>query len=89
MIIEKLPQVPEVQNRRKFEWNEAITQVLQKKKKSMSINKIKKKVLSEYHSLNETTKKTESELEKIFLKKLKKIKNVVINNDKVQLLIID
>lgn len=51
----------------------------------MSISKVMKRVMNEYHSLNKTTKKTEKELEKIFLKKLKKIKNVVINNDKVTL----
>jgi len=72
---------------RKFEWNVAINQVLQKKKnKPMSISKVMKRVMNEYHSLNETTKKSESKLEKIFLKKLKKLKNVVITNDKVQII---
>lgn len=52
----------------------------------MSISKVMKRVMNEYHSLNETTKKSESKLEKIFLKKLKKLKNVVITNDKVQII---
>lgn len=43
-----------------------------------------KRVMKVYHLLNETSKKTNNELEKIFMKKLKKM-NVVINNDKVQL----
>lgn len=77
----------EIQNGRKFEWNEAITQVLQSKKnKPISISKVMKRVMNEYHSLNETSKKTENELEKIFLKKLKKMKNVQLDNDKAQLL---
>lgn len=84
-ILESTPEVPEVQSGRKFEWNEAINQVLSSKK-SMSTSKVMKRVMVEYHSLNETTKKTQSELDKIFLKKLKKMKNVVISNDKVKLL---
>lgn len=88
IILEEVPQdpVPGVQSGRKFEWNAAINQVLQSKKnKPMSISKVMKRVMNEYHFLNETSKKTENELEKIFLKKLKKIKNVVVDNDKVQL----
>lgn len=87
IIIEKTSQVPEVvQSERIFEWNNAINQVLQKKKdKPMSISKVMKRVICEYHSLNKITKKSENKLEKIFLKKLKKMKNVVINNDKVQI----
>lgn len=87
MIIEDIPEVPEIQPGRKFEWNEAINQVLVgKKAKPISLNKIMKRVLNEYHLLNETTKKTESELEKIFRKKIKKMKNVKIDNDKIQLI---
>lgn len=52
----------------------------------MSKSKVMKRVINEYYSLNETIKKTESELEKIFLKKIKKMKNVQIDNDKVKLL---
>lgn len=51
----------------------------------MSISKVMKRVMNEYHFLNETTKKSETELEKIFLKKLRKMINVRIDNDKVQL----
>jgi len=85
--IEEIPQVPvPVQSGRKFEWIEAINQVLQSKKsKPMPISKVMKRVMNEYQLLNETTKKTENKLEKIFLKKLKKMKNVVVNNDKIQL----
>lgn len=86
-ILENTPEVPEIQSKRKFEWNEAINQVLSSKKsKPMSTNKVMKRVMNEYHSLNETTTKSQSDLEKIFLKKLRKMKNVVINNDKVKLL---
>ncbi|XP_003247711.1 cell growth-regulating nucleolar protein [Acyrthosiphon pisum] len=82
---EDVPQVPELQSGRKFEWNEAINQVLQaKKNKPISLSKVMKRVLSEFHFLNEA-KKSESDLEKIFLKKIKKMKNVKIENDKVQL----
>ncbi|XP_025409874.1 cell growth-regulating nucleolar protein isoform X2 [Sipha flava] len=77
----------EMQPERKFEWNEAINQVLMgKKDKPISLNKVMKRVMNEYHLLNETTKKTESELEKIFRKKIKKMKNVKIDNDKVHLI---
>lgn len=87
MILENTTQVPEIQQGRKFEWNEAINQVLVgKKSKPISLNKVMKRVMTEYHSLNETTKKTESELEKIFRKKIKKMKNVKIDNDKIQLI---
>lgn len=41
--------------------------------------------MNEYYTLNETIKKTESELEKIFLKKIRKMKNVIIDNEKVKL----
>lgn len=87
IIIEKTSQVPGlVQTKRIFEWNTAINQVLQKKKdKPISLSKVMKRVLCEYHSLNEINKKTENKLERIFLKKIKKMKNVVINNDKVQI----
>jgi len=44
-----------------------------------------KRVMSEFHFLNEA-KKSESDLEKIFLKKIRKMKNVKIENDKVQLI---
>ncbi|XP_027837727.2 cell growth-regulating nucleolar protein isoform X1 [Aphis gossypii] len=82
---EDVPQVPAVQSGRKFEWNEAINQVLQaKKNKPMSLSKVMKRVMSEFHSLNETTK-SENDLEKIFLKKIRKMKNVKIENDKVKL----
>ncbi|XP_022174297.1 cell growth-regulating nucleolar protein [Myzus persicae] len=82
---EDVPQVPEVQSGRKFEWNEAISQVLQtKKNKPISLSKVMKRVLSEFHFLNEA-KKSESDLEKIFLKKIRKMKNFMIENDKVQL----
>jgi len=50
----------------------------------MSLSKVMKRVMSEFHSLNETTK-SENDLEKIFLKKIRKMKNVMIENDKVQL----
>ncbi|XP_050543798.1 cell growth-regulating nucleolar protein [Daktulosphaira vitifoliae] len=84
---EKASQIPEIQNGRKFKWNEAIFQIIQcKKGKPISINKIKKKVMNEYHFFNESTNKSESDLEKLFLKKLKKLKNVQIDNDKVQLI---
>lgn len=86
IFVDETPQAPELQSGRKFEWSEAINQVLQSKKsKPMSISKVLKRVMNEYHSLNETSKKTENELEKICLKKLKKMKNVQIENDKVQL----
>lgn len=87
IIVEKTSQVPGlVQSERIFEWNKAINQVLQKKKdKPISINKVMKRVICEYHSLNEISKKSENKLERIFLKKLKKMKNVVINNDKIQI----
>lgn len=76
-------QTPEIQSGRKFDWNEAITQVLlSKKNKPMLINKVMKRVLNEYHLLNETTKKSKSELEKIFLKKLKKKRHVTFIDDK-------
>lgn len=82
---EDVSQVPAVQSGRKFEWNEAINQVLQaKKNKPMSLSKVLKRVMSEFHSLNETTK-SENDLEKIFLKKIRKMKNVKIENDKVKL----
>ncbi|CAI6350079.1 unnamed protein product [Macrosiphum euphorbiae] len=82
---EDVPQVPEVQSGRKFDWNEAINQVLQtKKNKPISLSKVMKRVMSEFHFLNEA-KKSESDLEKIFLKKIKKMKNVKIEKDKVQL----
>ncbi|XP_026823426.1 cell growth-regulating nucleolar protein [Rhopalosiphum maidis] len=82
---ENTPQVPEVQSGRKFEWNEAINQVLQtKKNKPMSLSKVMKRVMCEFHFLNEA-KKSENDLEKIFLKKIRKMKNVKIENDKVQL----
>lgn len=84
-FLEDVPQVPAVQSGRKFEWNEAINQVLQaKKNKPMSLSKVMKRVMSEFHSLNETTK-SENDLEKIFLKKIRKMKNVKIENDKVKL----
>jgi len=84
---DELSQVPEVQSGRKFDWNEAINQVLHSKKsKPMSICKVMKRVMNEYHFLNESSNKSESKLEKIFLKKLRKMKNVVIDNDKVQVL---
>lgn len=80
--IDEIPKIPEIQSGRKFIWDEAIAQVLQNKKnKPILINKVMKRVLNEYHLLNETTKKSESELEKIFLKKLKKNKNVSIKDD--------
>lgn len=80
--IDEIPKIPEIQSGRKFIWDEAIAQVLQNKKnKPILINKVMKRVLNEYHLLNETTKKSESELEKIFLKKLKKNKNVAIKDD--------
>lgn len=50
----------------------------------MSLSKVLKRVMSEFHSLNETTK-SENDLEKIFLKKIRKMKNVKIENDKVKL----
>ncbi|XP_050434333.1 cell growth-regulating nucleolar protein isoform X2 [Adelges cooleyi] len=81
------PQIPEIQNGKKFVWEEAILQVLQSKKgKSIAQSKVIKRVLNEYHLLNEVAKKTENELEKICLKKLKKLKNIKIENDKVQLI---
>jgi len=84
--IEETSQVLQVQSGRKFEWNEAINQVLHSKKsKPMSLSKVMKRVMNEYHFLNEKTSKSESDLEKIFLKKLRKMKNVTIVNDKVQL----
>lgn len=52
----------------------------------MSQSKVMKRVLNEFYSLNETVKKTETEIEKIFLKKLRKMKNVVIDNDKIKLI---
>jgi len=55
-----------------------------KKNKPISLSKVMKRVLSEFHFLNEA-KKSESDLEKIFLKKIRKMKNVTIENDKVQL----
>lgn len=87
IVIEKTSQVPGlVQSECIFEWNKAINQVLLKRKdKPISVSKVMKRVICEYHSLNEITKKSENKLEKIFLKKLKKMKNVVINNDKVQI----
>lgn len=85
IILEEIPPVP-AQSERKFEWNAAINQVLQSKKsKPMPISKVMKRVLNEYQFLNETTKKTENDLQKIFLKKLKKMKNIVVDNDKAQL----
>lgn len=79
------PKVPDVQSGRKFEWNEAISQVLQSKKnKPMSLSKVMKRVMSEFHFLNKANK-SESDLEKIFLKKIRKMKNVMIENDKVKL----
>ncbi|XP_025193274.1 cell growth-regulating nucleolar protein [Melanaphis sacchari] len=80
-----ISQVPEVQSGRKFDWNEAINQVLQtKKNKPMSLSKVMKRVMCEFHSLNQTNK-SENDLEKIFLKKIRKMKNVTIENDKVLL----
>lgn len=51
----------------------------------MSMSKVLKRVMNEYHFLNETTKTSETKLEKIFYKKLRKMTNVTIDNDKVQL----
>lgn len=85
-ILEETPQVPELQTGNKFEWNEAIIQVVQtKKKKPMSIDRVMKRVTNEYRFLNGVNKKTDTELKKIFLKKLKKMKNLFIDKDKIKL----
>lgn len=82
IIIDETPKIPEIQTGRKFLWDEAIAQVLQRKKnKPILISKVMKRVLNEYHFLNENTNKSESKLEKIFLKKLKKNKHVAIKDD--------
>lgn len=85
IIVEKTSQVPGlVQSKSIFEWNTAINQVLQKKKdEPTSVSEVLKIILGQYISLSKTTEKLK--LERIFLKKLKKMENVVINNDEVQI----
>lgn len=71
----------------KFDWDEVITSLLMNKDgNEMKLNKLKKKCVSEFFSLNEGTHKTTEEVGAKFDKKLKKRKYRLLK-DKVKLIL--
>jgi len=71
----------------KFDWDEVITGLLMKKDgKEMKLNKLKKKCVGEFFSLNDGTHKTAEEIGAKFDKKLKKRRYRLLK-DKVKLIL--
>lgn len=68
----------------KFNWGETITSILSGKNNELKLKKLKRKVLKKYQAL--TGGEWSVKLENKFNKKVKKLKGVVVDNDKIRLI---
>lgn len=73
------------ENPESFDWIEAITSILNSKKKEITMKKLEKKVLAEFCATTNVTDITDR-INKKFMKSLKKVQNIKIENDKVSLI---
>lgn len=73
------------ENPESFDWIEAISSILNSKKKEITMKKLEKKVLAEFCATTNVTDITDR-INKKFMKSLKKVQNIKIENDKVSLI---